>query len=157
MKKLMEFEKKHADKKLFLLRLVVGAIFIAHGTAKFGMWQASPSADMPAMMLWIMRILSIVEPLAGVAMIAGFMVPVMAIIFAVIMLGAIPTRIFVAEVAFTGGWAYELLILTASLVLASHGGGILSMDGKKHKGGSVSTPAASTPAAPSADSGMPTA
>ena len=135
MQALINFEKKQAPKKLTILRLVVGAIFIVHGLAKFGMWEMSPSADMPVAMLWIFRILSIVEPVAGVAMVLGLFVPVVGLIFTVIMLGAIPTQIFMFQAEFAGGWAYELLILASALVLAAHGGGAWSLDDmmKKNK------------------------
>lgn len=152
MQALISFEKKHASKKLFFLRVVVGALFIAHGIAKFGMWHVAPSAEMPVAMLWIMRILSIVEPIAGIAMILGFMVPVMGLIFTVIMLGAVPVKIFMFDAVFTGGWSYELLILAAAMVLTAHGGGAWSMDEimKKKK----SSPQPQQPANPDMNQGM---
>ncbi|MAF13716.1 MAG: hypothetical protein CMI53_02375 [Parcubacteria group bacterium] len=128
MQKLFAFEKKHAAVKLLLLRLVIGAIFIAHGTAKWGMWQASPSEQLPAAMMWTLRALSIVEPIAGVAMILGLFVPIFSIVLALIMVGATYFSITKFGKPFTGGWAYELLILVSSLVLASHGGGKFSLD-----------------------------
>lgn len=124
----MEFEKKHAGWKLLILRLVIGAIFIAHGLAKWGMWQAAPSDQMPAVMLWVLRILSIVEPVFGVLTILGAGLPIVGLVFAIIMIGAIYFKITVIGVQFTGGWSYELLILAASLVMASSGGGKFSAD-----------------------------
>lgn len=126
MKKLMEFKKKHADKKLFLLRLVMGAIFLAHGTAKFKGWSAPAEGLMP----WIMRILSIVEPLAGLVLVLGLFVPIASMVVAVIMVGAIYAKITQFGAPFAGGWSYDLLILASALVLASHGGGAYSLDKK---------------------------
>lgn len=136
---------------LTLVRLVIGALFIAHGLAKWGLWQAAPSDQMPAMMLYIMRALSIIEPVAGVLMILGAFVPVVGLVFVVIMLGAIPTKIFVFEAVFTGGWSYDLLILVSSLALASHGGGLWTVEKfmpKKKSAMSSGMPSQQPPQAP---------
>lgn len=131
-----------------LLRLTIGAIFIAHGTAKWGMWQASPSDQLPVAMMWILRILSVVEPIAGVMMILGLFVPLVAMLFAIIMVGAVYLGITQFAKPFASGWAYELLILVSSLVLASHGDGKFSLDdmmAKKKLASTSSSAPAPTP------------
>lgn len=128
--------EKHQQMSLLILRVVVGAIFIAHGTAKWGMWQATSSDQMPEVMLWILRILSVVEPIAGVAMILGLFVPITGAIFALIMIGAIIIRITQFGTPFIlpegPGWSYEILILASVVVLKKFGGGMLSLDEKMH-------------------------
>ena len=142
---------KHQQIGLLLLRVVVGAIFIAHGTSKWGMWQATPSDQLPAAMIYIMRALSVIEPITGVAMILGLFVPSAGAIFALIMISAIVVRItqFGTPFIFPNGpgWSYELLILASVIVLKKFGGGVLSLD-EKMKAKKGSAPAA--PAPPSA-------
>lgn len=133
MKHLFHASEKHKAMSFTLLRIIVGIIFIVHGTAKWAMWGVTPSEQMPEMMLWIMRILSIVEPIAGLAMVLGLFVPIAGAVFVVIMVGAIFFKItqFGSPFVFpTGaaGWSYDLLIFGAAIVLKKNGGGWMSLD-----------------------------
>lgn len=118
-----------------------------------GMWQATPSDQLPAAMIYIMRALSVIEPITGVAMILGLFVPIAGVIFALIMISAIVVRITQFGTPFImpngPGWSYELLILASVIVLKKFGGGVLSLDEKmRAKKGSALAAPTPPPAAP---------
>ena len=119
---------------LLLLRIAVGAIFIVHGIQKQAMWKLQPSAQMPSALLRILRLLSIVEPLGGVAMIAGFLTRPAAIGFTIIMLGAINLKARQLHKGFTGdgGWELDFSVLAATVALLVTGGGAISVDHVLH-------------------------
>ncbi|NQV11852.1 DoxX family membrane protein [Candidatus Uhrbacteria bacterium] len=73
----------HGDTGLVVLRFAVGFIFLYHGIIK---WQM-PS--MKGSMQTMMTVLKIVEPIAGVLLILGIYGQLMALIFGVLMIGAI--------------------------------------------------------------------
>lgn len=113
-----------------VLRVVIGAIFIIHGKAKIGMWKASPSEQMPASMLNIMKALSVVETLGGILLILGFwgqasllgvLSQLSAIALAVVMLGAIYFKIKKWNTPFTTqsstGWEFDLVLLAGLVSL----------------------------------------
>jgi len=148
MKSFFHASPKHQQASLLILRVVVGAIFIAHGTAKWGMWQATPSDQLPAAMMWILRALSIIEPITGVAMILGLFVPIAGAIFSLIVISAIIVRITQFGTPFIfpdgPGWSYELMILASVIVLKKFGGGLLSLD-EKMQAKKSAAPAPPTP------------
>ena len=128
---------RHQDWVLLLLRVVIAAIFILHGSMKWSFWAGAP-ADMPASMLTIMKILSVVEPLAGLAVLLGAFTCWAAGALAVIMVGAIFLKLAVMKVAFadpTGkmGWEFDALILAGNLVLMTVGAGAYSLDAMRRK------------------------
>jgi len=112
---------------MLFVRVVLGAIFIVHGVSKLPLWQSVPE-NMPNGMLVIMKILSIVEPLGGAAMILGLGAQFVALIFVVIMVGAINVKINTWGLGFMNGWEFELLILATSLYVFFRGPGKLSLD-----------------------------
>ena len=107
------------DLSIFLLRAAVGLIFLIHGTQKWKMWKMQPSEQMPSKMLNMMKMLSVVEPLAGLLLISGFFIQWAAIALVIIMLGAIYFKALVWKKKFTdvGGWEFDLLLLIASLAI----------------------------------------
>jgi len=119
-----------SDWALFALRLGVGASFLAHGLQKSAMWKMQPSAQMPAGMLSILRLLSIVEPLGAVAVLVGFLTQPAAAGFAIIMLGAIRLKAVQMHRGFTGdgGWELDFMLLAAAVALFISGAGRLSLD-----------------------------
>src|SRR2546428_13110869 len=64
-----------SDWALLVLRLGLGTVFLVHGIQKRAMWKMQPSAQMPAGLLTIIKVLSIAEPLSGLAMIRGLPTP----------------------------------------------------------------------------------
>jgi len=119
-----------SDWALVALRLGVGASFLAHGIQKSAMWKMQPSAQMPAGMLSILRLLSIVEPLGAVAVLVGFLTQPAAAGFAIIMLGAIRLKAVQMHRGFTGdgGWELDFMLLAAAVALFISGAGRLSLD-----------------------------
>lgn len=124
-------KKLSPDAGLFLLRLAVGAIFLIHGTQKWAVW-GDAGAQMPEQMIMIMKILSIVEPLGGLALILGFLTRWAALGLSIVMLGAIWFKINVFKLGFAGvgatGWEFDLILLAASLTLLCTAGGAFALD-----------------------------
>lgn len=118
------------DWGILALRLGVGVTFLVHGAQKWAMWTMQPSAQLPASMLSIIRLLSIAEPLGGVAVLAGFLTQPAALGFAIIMLGAINLKARQMHRTFTGdgGWELDFVLLGATIALMLLGAGRLSLD-----------------------------
>lgn len=123
-----KFFRQYSDWGFLLLRVVIGIIFIYHGSLKWGLWTATPG-NMPMSMVLLFKLLSIVEPLAGLALIVGVYTEWAALILSVVMLGAIYFKISVLHMPFAGqsgtGWEFDLILLAGSVVLLTSGGGSL--------------------------------
>ncbi|MCH7758974.1 DoxX family protein [Patescibacteria group bacterium] len=120
------------DLGILVLRIVLGVIFLVHGISKFAMWKMQPSEQMPKNMLTMMRFLSIVESLGGLAVLAGFLTQFAALGLGVIMIGALVFKIGIWKAPFTAqdklGWEYDLILLAVSFALFISGPGSLSVD-----------------------------
>lgn len=114
---------------LLLMRIALTAVFLIHGLSKRGMWNTTPSDSMPSSQLWLMRLLSVVEPLAGIGVLLGIYTVVCALALAVVMIGAMYYKIAVWKKKFseTGGWEFDLVLLAAALLLATLGPGVFSL------------------------------
>ena len=121
---------QYNDVALALLRFSFGIIFLKHGMMKLGMWKMQASEQMPAQMLNIMRALSIIEPVAGLAMIAGLFAQFAAVVLGIVMLGAMYYKIFKWKKTFAGdgGWEFDLILLAANIALIFGSGGAWSLD-----------------------------
>ncbi len=121
--------KPYGDWGYLLLRIAVGSIFIYHGLDKLPLWGTAPEG-MALPLLYIMRALSIIEPLAGVAVILGFMVQAAALVLSIVMIGALFAKWFLWKAPFSGqmAWELDLIILGATVTLFLNGGGKLSLD-----------------------------
>lgn len=119
------------DWGLLVLRVGLGVTFLVHGIQKRAMWKMQPSAQMPAGLLSILRLLSIAEPLGGVAAITGFLTQLAAAGFVIIMLGAINLKARQLHKGFTGdgGWELDYVLLSAAVALLILGAGRISLDG----------------------------
>ncbi len=115
---------------LLLVRITIGIIFLVHGIQKFKMWKMQPSEQLPAPMLTIMRILSVAEPLGGLALLGGFLTRIAAAGIGIIMLGAMDLKIRRLKRKFTGdgGWELDLILLGVALLLILTGAGHISVD-----------------------------
>lgn len=124
-----DFDIYGVEWALLALRIAVSAVFLNHGFAKFGMWKMAPSEQMPALQLNLMRLLSIVEPLAGLGILLGIFTFYSALCIAVVMVGAMYFKIAVWKKKFseTNGWEFDLVLLAAALVIAAAGPGVFSL------------------------------
>lgn len=122
---------RHGDWALLVLRLVVGAIFIYHGTGKWAMEDLNTT----------MTILKYAEPLGGIALILGVLTQLAALGLSIIMIGAIymkATGFGSSALDFAGsfapqggtGWEFDLMILAGCITLLVMGAGKISVDAK---------------------------
>ena len=119
-----------SDWGMLILRIAIGSIFIAHGYGKFSSWKPLPPEHKPNAMHAIMKLLSLAEPLGGAAVMVGIFLQPAAIGLSLVMIGALYFKIIVWKKKFTesGGWEFDLLILSALIFLILSGGGLLSFD-----------------------------
>ena len=134
----MQSYTKVQDIALLVLRVVVAAIFLYAGSAKWPFWSASPEG-MSVVLLNITRFLSVVEPLGSVALLLGFLTRWAAAGLGVIMVGAIFFARYTLHAGlFTGpqgtGLDYNLLILAGCIALLAFGAGAWSVDAIRNKG-----------------------
>ena len=129
----------HPSYGLLVLRLAVGLIFIIHGVLKWQVWSATPGPQMSANMLNLMKFLSVVEPLGGLALLFGFLTQLAAAGLALIMIGAIYMKLYVWHFGFisqtTIGAEFDVVLLAANICLFVCGGGVIAVDHffmKKH-------------------------
>ncbi len=118
------------DWGLLALRIGVGVTFLVHGRQKRVMWRMQPSAQLPAGTLSLLRVLSIAEPLGGLATLVGLLTQVAAAGFIVVMLGAIRLKITQLHKGFSGegGWEHEFLLLVGAIALLFLGAGQFALD-----------------------------
>jgi putative oxidoreductase len=115
---------------IFILRLGVGVVFVLHGYSKRKFWAMQPSEQLSPGMLSILRLLSVVEPLGGAALIIGFLTWWASLGLAIIMGGAIRLKGIKMHKNFTdqGGWGYDYILLAASIALMLIGPGPLTVE-----------------------------
>ncbi len=130
---------------LFLLtRVVVGAVFLAHGLQKFFAWGIDGTASAfaglgipaPAAAAWAA---ALIETLGGIALIVGVALPVAGVLLAATMAGALlfahaGKGLFVSG----GGFEYVLVLAVAALLLG-FAGGRFSLDGVLRRPGASTT------------------
>ncbi len=123
---------RYGDAAMLVLRVVIGAIFIAHGVMKFDLWQ-QPAAGMNI----VMMILSVAEPLGGLALILGVLAQWASLGLCVVMVGAIYMKQFTWGGSFIGtsgpAWEFDAVLLASLLVLLCYGPGRLSLGGMLRK------------------------
>lgn len=126
---------KSQNLALLLLRIVVGAVFLWAGVAKWFVWSGVPEG-MPGMtpaMVNLTKLLSIVEPLGALALLLGFLTRWAAAGLAIIMTGSLYFVYFLFHAGiFTSekgtGMDYNLLLLAGCVVLLAFGPGPFSAD-----------------------------
>lgn len=123
--------KSYSGWALLVARLVLAAVFIYHGQQKWAFWAGVP-ADMPAWLGITFQILSVLEPLAGIALLIGLGTELAALVTSVVMIGAIVLKMTMFKVPFAGsqgtGWEFDLALLAVSLLVMTMGPGVLSVD-----------------------------
>ena len=128
------------DASIFILRVVVGAIFLIHGMQKlFGVFggggiegttQMVSNMGFTPVVLWTWALL-IAEFLGGLFLILGVLPRLSALSIAIVMLVAIikihgPKGFF----AMQGGFEYQMLILASCISIILTGGGRFSLFNK---------------------------
>lgn len=121
-----------SDWGLLVLRTGIGIIFLYHGKMKWAMWKMEPTEEMPVQMLSLIKFLSIVEPLGGAALLAGFMTQIASLGLGVIMIGAINMKIRMMNVNFFAqdntGWEFDFILLAGCITLIFTGSGNIAAD-----------------------------
>ena len=116
-----------SDLALLCLRLMVAVVFFESGRqhARDPIGRAASVGLSPG----VTRMLGLAEMAAALGVALGVFAQVAALGLIVIMLGAIQKKLFVWHIGFWGdkayGWHYDLLLLVASLVILTTGGGRL--------------------------------
>lgn len=116
------------DLIVLLARVVVGAVFMAHGLQKFLGWGMSGTAGsfeqmgvpLPGVSAWFA---ALVETVGGLALVLGAALPVVGALLALVMVGAVvfahlPNGFFASG----GGIEYVLVLAVAALALGFSGG-----------------------------------
>jgi putative oxidoreductase len=121
---------RFADLALLFLRLMVGLVFLTSGY-KHLKDPVARSKDI-GMSKGFTIFLGAAEFAGGLGVISGVLVQVAAIGLILAMLGAIQKKIFVWHTGFwgksgTNGWSYDLMMIAMNLVIATTGGGSLSL------------------------------
>ena len=113
------------DASLFLLRLMVGLVFVTSGYSHLKDPEArAKSIEMPK---GFTIFLGIAEVAGGLGVAAGVLTQLAAIGLILIMLGAIQKKIFAWHTGFWGekssGWHYDLMFVLMNLIIACTNGG----------------------------------
>ena len=120
---------------LLLLRIVVGAIFVGHGSQKLFGWFGGGGLQGTAQFFSsvgyrVPAVLAVVVGLSelggGLLLATGFLTPVASLLLATVMLNAIVTVVY--PKGFIGGYEFELTLLTVVIALAATGPGRISID-----------------------------
>src|SRR6266852_4911633 len=120
----------NADIAALILRLALGSLFIVHGYPKLtsgrkqgGEWMKS--MGLPASMVGFA---GFVEFFGGLGLIFGLLTPILAVLFAIWMVGTTWLATSKLKKKYMSGWELDLTLLLASLALATLGSGTLSLD-----------------------------
>lgn len=111
-----------------LIRLVVGLIFLIHGIAKFqgGIENTVGFFDKVGIPGFMAYLVAIIEVVGGIALLIGLGTRIFAGAFVLIMMVAIAT-VKIGK-GFTGGYEFELALLSMALFLVIGGSSFLSLD-----------------------------
>jgi putative oxidoreductase len=124
-----------AEWGLLALRIAVGVIFIVHGWPKItgarGMAAAMGGGEAKPVMVGMFTIQGLVEAVGGVLLILGVLTQLVAVAFAIIMIGAIVLKNTQWKTGFmsqqTTGWEFDLVLLAANILLFLTGPGELAI------------------------------
>lgn len=110
----------------FGLRLVLGVVFIVHGSEKFDPVFAGylPSFGIPIEM---QIPLALAELVPGILLIIGVLSRISASLLAIVMIGAIFLVLHAASFTGQGGYEYPLVLLATNLIIIVIGPGRISL------------------------------
>ncbi|KGX90034.1 DoxX family protein [Pontibacillus marinus] len=113
---------------VLLLRVVLGIIFIGHGTQKFqgGIANTAGWFDSIGLPGFLAYIVASIEVVGGIALIIGLGTRIFGGIFVLLLVGAI-IKVQLAA-GFIGGYAYDLALLVISAYLLLNGSKLYSVD-----------------------------
>lgn len=120
-----------SDTGLFVLRLVIGILFLYHAIPKL-----KDAKGMAAMMGMegkgpMVLVLGLVETVSAIGIVLGVFIQPFALILVVIMLGAIVAKITKWHVPFAArdqtGWEFDLVLLAANVAILLTGGGSITL------------------------------
>lgn len=119
--------KKH-DIGVLLLRVVLGFIFIGHGTQKFqdGIVNIAGWFDSIGLPGFLAYLVASIELVGGIAMLLGLATRIVGGLFVFVLLGAI--LIVQLAAGFIGGYAYDLALLAISVYFLLNGSKFYSLD-----------------------------
>jgi len=120
----------HTDWALLLLRAITGIVFLSSG------WKHLTQPDERSKDIGMGKtftfILGLGEIVGAAGVILGFLIQIAALILIIVMLGAIYKKIFVWKTGFYAekgyGWHYDVILLSANLVILTTGGGYLVLN-----------------------------
>jgi putative oxidoreductase len=126
---------EHAEWGLLALRVAVGVIFIVHGWPKItggrGMAAAMGGGEAKPVMVGVFTLQGVVEVGGGVLMILGVLTQLVALAFAIIMIGAILLKNAMWKTGFfsqqTTGWEFDFVLLAANVLLFLTGPGEIAI------------------------------
>ena len=119
-----------ADVALLLLRIMVGLVFMTSG------WSHARDPEARSKDIEMSKgftiLLGLIELVAGLGLMLGFLAQLAAICLVLIMLGAIQKKIFVWRTGFwgksgTNGLSYDSMLVVMNLIIITIGGGSLSL------------------------------
>jgi putative oxidoreductase len=122
---------RFTDIALLLLRFMIGVVFMTSG------WHHVRNAEERSRDIGMSKgftvFLGSAELTGSLGVIFGILAQPAAIALILIMLGAIQKKIFVWRTGFwgkagTNGWSYDLMLAVMNLVIATTGGGYLSLE-----------------------------
>ncbi len=121
----------YSNAGLFILRFVVGVIFLYHAMPKLKNPKGMAAMLGKPSMAWFPFLMGILEFAAGISLILGIYLQAGALVIAVIMFGATMMKMFKWKTGFAPmdkvGWEFDLVLLAAALVLLFGGGGSILM------------------------------
>lgn len=116
---------------LFILRVVVGMVFIVHAIPKFKHPKDMAAGMGVPSMSFMIILLGLVEMISALYLIFGFYTQLGALLLSCIMVGAITIKITKWGVLFSAqdrtGWEFDLVLLAANIAILLVGGGSIGI------------------------------
>jgi len=118
-----------SDWAIFLLRLVVGIVFLVHGFSKLtalkATWKNFDAKGVKPGWFWG-TIMAILETAGGLLLVLGLWVQILALLLGVQKIAVTLWKI-IKGYKFVSGYELDLLLIAAVLILATIGGGLFSL------------------------------
>ncbi|MFC4558411.1 DoxX family protein [Virgibacillus kekensis] len=113
----------------FLLRIVLGLVFFAHGVTKFqdGIGNTVGWFESIGLPGFLAYAVGTIEVVGGIAVILGIGTRIVALLFSIVLVGAI----FTVKLpnGFLNGYAYDLILLTIAIYMVLNGSRLFSLGG----------------------------